>query len=127
MNKVVVINDKEMIFEGHADRYLENLSEDNEFALTQYAKHHISSNSTILDIGSNIGFISCVFAGYNPNSTIYAIEPGIQNFNFLKQNIIKNKISNVIPHNLAMGSTNYSGKFSENSAWGYLRFKHKYH
>jgi FkbM family methyltransferase len=120
LKKEVVINGNVMNFQGHPDRYLENLSENNEFALTQYAKNHIPDNATILDIGSNIGFISCLFASYNPNSTVHAFEPGAQNFNFLRQNIVGNNISNVIPHNLAMGATNYIGRFLENSAWGHL-------
>ena len=120
MHKEVEVNGRNFKFEGHPDRYLENLSESNEFALAEYAKHHIPKGAKILDIGANIGFISTLFASYNPSSIVYSLEPGAENFNFLKQNIAVNELGNILPHNIALGNSNYFAEFEENSAWGHL-------
>jgi len=76
---------------------------------------------TIIDIGAHYGYFS-IFANKNTNnqSTIFAIEPSIMNFEKMTSNINENKIENIITLNCAVGTKNenaklYIGNTSNNS------------
>ena len=76
---------------------------------------------TIIDIGAHYAYFS-IFANKNTNnqSTIFAIEPSIMNFEKMTSNINKNKIENIIGLNCALGTKNenatlYLGNTSNNS------------
>jgi FkbM family methyltransferase len=63
--------------------------------------HHfinsLKSNSTIIDIGSNIGTFSVFIAALlKGNANIFSYEPYIENYNLLKENIRLNGYENVI-------------------------------
>jgi FkbM family methyltransferase len=120
MDRFIEIDGRNFYFEGPDDRYLANLTEENESSLAEFAKNHIPNDATIIDIGANIGFVSTLFAAYNTAARIYAIEPGKMNFKYLKNNVSKNNLMNVFPRNFACSDSNYLTDFFENSAWGYL-------
>jgi len=64
----------------------------------------IEENSTIIDIGANIGVYS-IFAARNKNTKVYAFEPMIDNFRLLRKNIKLNKLDGkILPFNLAVGA-----------------------
>jgi FkbM family methyltransferase len=63
-------------------------------------------NTVMLDIGSNIGLMSLNVLSAFPETTIYAFEPGFNQYNFLKKNIYRNGLeSSIIPFNFALGSS----------------------
>lgn len=62
------------------------------------------NNSTIIDIGANIGVYS-IFAASTNNTVVYAFEPMIKNFRLLDKNIKLNKLeTKILPFNLAVGA-----------------------
>lgn len=64
----------------------------------------VEKNSTVIDIGANIGVYS-VFAAKNKNTIVYAFEPMVDNFRLLQENIKLNKLSGkILPFNLAIGA-----------------------
>ena len=64
----------------------------------------IQNGDTILDVGAHIGWYSINFAKRFPISKIYAFEPIEYTFEFLKRNIEKNHLSNVILLNFGLSS-----------------------
>jgi FkbM family methyltransferase len=64
----------------------------------------------ILDIGANIGYTACVFAGaLKQGSKVYAFEPDLSSHALLEEVIQRKKLSSSIePMNFAMG--NYEGR-----------------
>lgn len=80
---------------------------------------------TIIDIGANVGFFTLI-EGYNSNkdTTIYAIEPVIENFRVLKMNLLLNNLNNrVHPLNLAIGDrdTNIEIKVPKKRNWSTIK------
>lgn len=56
----------------------------------------LSKNSTILDIGANVGMLSMLFAKQLvPNGNVYAYEPDSENLKQLNKNLSLNNFSNV--------------------------------
>jgi FkbM family methyltransferase len=64
----------------------------------------IQNGDTILDIGAHIGWYSINFAKRFPVSKVYAFEPIEYTFEFLKRNIERNHLSNVIFLNFGLSS-----------------------
>jgi FkbM family methyltransferase len=120
---LIQIAGKELTFYGHEDSYLDHLVQGKESNLAEYSRDLVPSNAIILDIGANIGFVSALFSVCNPDSTIYALEPGAKNFDYLTKNIEKNHLSNVHPLQIAASFENSRNGFNEHSAWGYLDSK----
>ena len=119
----VLIAEKQLTFQGHGDSYLDNLASGGILNLSDYARDFIPPNATIFDVGANIGFVSALFSVYNPDSVIYALEPGAENFNFLTSNIKSNNLSNIHPLRMAVSCENSENSFNEKSAYGYLGSK----
>ena len=64
----------------------------------------VEENSTVIDIGANIGVYS-VFAAKNKNTIVYAFEPMLDNFKLLEENIKLNKLDGkIFPFNSAVGA-----------------------
>ena len=64
-----------------------------------------SNNSSILDIGANIGTFCIPVALGLPLAKIIAVEPQRNVFLHLCSNILVNKLLNVVPLNAAIGET----------------------
>jgi FkbM family methyltransferase len=60
------------------------------------------AGDVVFDIGANIGVFAVHLAHKNPGCRIIAVEPYPENFEFLKYNIEKNRISNVETRLLAL-------------------------
>jgi FkbM family methyltransferase len=63
-------------------------------------------NGDILDIGANIGYTSCLFAGaLTPGSKVYSFEPDLGNFQLLSDVIRRKNLSEkIVAINSAVGS-----------------------
>lgn len=73
------------------------------FIKKDYGK--IKNNSTIIDIGVNIGVFSVYATTLSKNTKVYAYEPMPKNFNLLLDNIQINKVENaIIPFKLGISS-----------------------
>jgi FkbM family methyltransferase len=116
----ILVFDKALRFDGHADQYLNHLSQGGEENFLAFARQYVNDGSTVIDVGANIGFVSAVFSVVNPGGKVYALEPGDLNFSFLTKNIEVNNLTNVVPFKLAASNKNGFSTFHENSAWGYL-------
>jgi FkbM family methyltransferase len=57
----------------------------------------------VLDIGANIGLVSIYLAKTRPGINIYAYEPIPENYRNLVLNLALNGVTNVQPHNVAIG------------------------
>jgi len=65
----------------------------------------VEDNSTVIDIGANIGIYSIFAAATSKNTIVYAYEPELNNFNLLLENIkINNLEKNVFPFKLAVSA-----------------------
>jgi len=64
----------------------------------------LSKGGTFIDIGANIGSYSLI-ASECPSAQIHAFEPHPGTFELLKRNIELNRRSNVVLHNVALGSS----------------------
>lgn len=76
---------------------------------TEYSKKHYEdlNNPVVVDIGANIGSFSLYFANVFKNSQfiVHSIEPSLDNYEILKENIRINNFSDRIkPYNLAICS-----------------------
>lgn len=94
----------------YLERVIVNRSyhDQNVFALTPF----LQNSPVIIDIGANIGLLSCAYAHYfkSKNPKVYAIEALQRNFLQLKRNIELNKLDSVQAVRLAMG--NKSGEIN---------------
>lgn len=64
----------------------------------------ISNLKTYVDLGSNIGLTILWYHFFNPKITIYAFEPDLSVFKFLKKNIKKANIKNCFLYNIAISN-----------------------
>jgi len=63
----------------------------------------IDGDGAIMDVGANIGIMTYHLSKKFPLRKIYAIEPMPDNFSVLKAIVDKNKLSNVVLHQVAVG------------------------
>jgi len=75
-----------------------------EFTETKKTLESIHKGSTVVDIGANIGYYTCLM-GRQMDSTgkVYAIEPDAENRNVLNKNIKLNHLTNVDVRTYALG------------------------
>jgi len=66
------------------------------------ACQYINSNSTVLDIGANIGLHALNFSAVAKNGLVIACEPQPKTFKTLEKNVSQNNIGNIIPLNVAI-------------------------
>lgn len=66
------------------------------------ASKYIKQDSTILDIGANIGIHTLSFSIMAKNGLVIACEPQPKTFRTLEKNIFQNDTKNVIPLNIAI-------------------------
>ena len=73
----------------------------------------------VLDIGAQVGIVSCYLGKKYPNIKIYAFEPVRENFDRLQRNLDTNGVKNVTPLNMAVTSNgryvDMTGDLSHNS------------
>jgi FkbM family methyltransferase len=107
----------------------------NEVFISKYyhsALRFINEDYTIIDIGAHIGSFSILFGKIAKAGRIYAYESFIESYNLFKENIILNRIKNIIPFNLAICSKPSSrlklyiktigGEYAGNSIYGSGKF-----
>lgn len=77
------------------------------FIKKSYDKNiNIKNGDIILDVGASIGWYSCkISETVGENGKIIALEPNPENFKYLKKNIDKNNLKNIIPLNLGVWSS----------------------
>ena len=68
----------------------------------------LNNNSTILDIGTNIGFFSLYFSKKFPFAKIHCFEPVPRSFEYLQKNLQLNNVSNVVLNNIGMSDRKQS-------------------
>ena len=66
----------------------------------------VGPDAVCIDIGANIGTITIAMAALCTNGTVHAVEPIQRNYAFLERNLAASKLSNVIPFNGGIFSTN---------------------
>lgn len=66
------------------------------------ASKYINSDSTIVDIGANIGLHALSFSAMAKDGLVIACEPQPKTFRTFEKNIYQNDIKNVIPLNIAI-------------------------
>jgi len=69
-----------------------------------YKLDDLNLTGTVIDIGAHKGIVSCYIAKKYPNVKVLAYEPVKENYEAMLENIHRNNIKNVIPHNLAVTS-----------------------
>jgi FkbM family methyltransferase len=72
--------------------------------ITQAMARLIKPDDICLDIGANIGVYTLIMSDLARRGNVHAFEPSSMNYNFLRQNITDNRISNATPHRLALGN-----------------------
>lgn len=73
----------------------------------KFLKKHIKEGDTVLDLGANIGYYTCLFAQIvGKNGHVYAFEPESYNFGILEKNIKENKFQNVTLEKKAVSNKN---------------------
>ncbi len=70
--------------------------------ILSFLKEHLPKDPKIVDIGANVGFFATFMADHFPQSSIYAFEPLITNFNQLKKNCELNPDRNMVAKNQAV-------------------------
>ena len=88
--------------------------------------HVIKPGDTVIDVGANTGFYTCLLARLvGPTGTVIAFEPGTNNLPHLKENIAVNKFENVTIHEKAAWSECGFTKFylnadsGQNALWSF--------
>jgi len=98
-NGLFLINDndsiisKELMVNGVWENYM-----------LEFAKKHIKPNSTVIDVGSNIGTMCIPFSKFAEGVVVHAFEPSRVLYNQLCGNLFLNNCLNVESHNVALSS-----------------------
>ena len=78
-----------------------NFLEKNEI---KFVNHIIKKNMIVIDIGSNIGLYTILLANLTgKGGKVFSFEPEPNNFRLLRKSIYANKITNVVPYEIALG------------------------
>lgn len=68
-------------------------------------KSILCKGDVFLDVGANIGFLSCIAARLvGDGGFVYAVEPNPEIYKILEKNIALNKLENINPFNFALGA-----------------------
>lgn len=74
----------------------------------------VKNGDICIDVGANIGHLSLIMAKSSyPNGLVISIEPGRRLFSYLIENIVLNKIDNIVPLNIAIVKENKVVEFFE--------------
>jgi FkbM family methyltransferase len=88
----------------HQDLFFDKIREP---YATRLLREYLKKGDVILEVGANIGYYVLVESkSIGKKGLIYAIEPGKENFEFLKRNIQINNVRNTLPFNIALGDKN---------------------
>jgi FkbM family methyltransferase len=99
---------------------------DNYFKHINFEKNHtndffihvldrcVSSRTTAIDVGANIGVTTALLATVVKEGAIYSFEPSPIAFPFLKETIRANRIANAYPQNLALSDRLGTANFFDN-------------
>lgn len=103
---------------GDDDPYAPAVSDDYDLSLQKFARDHISDSSIVLDVGANIGLTSFIFSGWA--KTVHSFEPNPSVFPLLAKNVAANNLTNVHCHQMAVGASSGSTRFTGTSAFGHI-------
>lgn len=96
----VVIGGKQYNFEHPDVRFIEEIVVQK--CYTPESNLEIESNDTVVDLGANIGVFT-IYAGMRAiRGRVVAVEPELENFAFLKDNVKANSLRNVLLVNAAL-------------------------
>jgi FkbM family methyltransferase len=71
---------------------------------TELFRQHVKPGMVVVDVGANIGYYSLIAARrVGDTGKVFAFEPDSNNFAFLQQMVARNRFTNVISHNIALG------------------------
>lgn len=71
---------------------------------------HVKDGDTVFDIGANVGHTAIHFATCAANTTVYAFEPDVQNFQTAATHLQLNNIHNVKLFNFGLGDKSMQSK-----------------
>ncbi len=77
---------------------------------TEIFKNLIKSNTTLIDIGANIGYYTLIAASIIKESIIYSFEPVKANYDLLIENIKINEFNNIKTFRKAVSNENWKNK-----------------
>jgi FkbM family methyltransferase len=72
--------------------------------VSDYLINELKANAVFIDVGVNIGSISLPLAKARPDCTIISIEASEKVYKYFEENLVFNKVSNIIPINKAVSS-----------------------
>jgi FkbM family methyltransferase len=97
------INDVELLIgdalESAAARWIADELSNDSYGL---GRIEFAPGDTVVDIGAHVGLFSIYLAKRHPQVRVIALEPDPTNFHNLSQNLVRNRIDNVIAENLAV-------------------------
>lgn len=82
---------------------------------TKYLKQTLCSGDLFVDAGASIGYYTLLAASMN--CKVHAFEPKVENFRILCANVLRNKLSQVAPHDIALSNLDGSQRFYV-AKWG---------
>jgi len=104
----IMINDYNMILDSH-DSFNLSLKNSYEPIETELIKQKIKNDDVVIDVGSNIGYYTLLFASkIGPQGHVFSFEPAPENSKILKSNVALNNFQNVTVEEFAV--SNKSGK-----------------
>jgi FkbM family methyltransferase len=84
---------------------------------TKFFLENIKPGNTVLDLGANIGYYTCLAARLvGPKGQVFAFEPNDSNFALLSKNISHNQFQNVFPMKAIVADKCGFAKLNENTA-----------
>ena len=75
------------------------------FGAYDFSDIPIEPGDVIVDLGAHIGVVSIYLAKKHPGVTIHAFEPSPPVYALLEENLRRNRVRNVVAHNLAVSAT----------------------
>lgn len=115
VSQSISIMGTQAIFYGHAgDKYYDNLSAhaaQNSSYIAELLK--LKSDSTVIDVGANIGVTTVAAARCVPHGRVLSLEPSPKAFAYLEKCISENALTNVTILNVGAGETEGNLTFVE--------------
>ena len=87
---------RQLTIRGSVQSYLDyHQGWDAEKSAFMNSARHVPQGSTVIDVGANVGILSCSLAAVRPDLQIIAIEPVPENFAYLMENVLENGLQNI--------------------------------
>ncbi len=114
----IVAGERKLTMVGPIQSYLDGHKDWNgDLSPVSQAMKDLPQDSVFIDVGANVGFISCALAAIRPDLRIIAIEPVPHNVEALRSNVVANGLTNIEVMHAGVSDKPAALRFTSQGPW----------